>query len=403
MMRDETEKKVQRWEEQRWLLDHIVKVVGLDWDQGRTRRILGNCGSAVGGDLRAIGQRVNKFNDIGREFARAARRRQESGEKAEKAGYFVTARENYFIAAQLYCHAEWPLFEDDNAQKIAWEEAKDHCFDKYIAYADHKIERVEIPFEGKSLSAFLHLPIGVQGKVAAVLAIPGMDSAKEEGSLYGDTLLERGLAVLRLDGPGQGTSNLRKIRVTATNYAEAGKAALELLVRRPEIDAEKIAIFGVSMGSYWGTLVGATAGNRVKACAVSNVCLEPGMNSIFEKASPTFKLNYMYMSGYQDEESFNRFASTLDAREAASRITCPYLVLAGEDDELCPLEHVYRHVERIPTAKTLIVCEGEKHSIANPAPRTYVADWLKDRLEGKPARSEKIYVKLSGEEVVTPL
>ncbi|MBI3015493.1 MAG: alpha/beta hydrolase [Candidatus Tectomicrobia bacterium] len=403
MMRDDTEKKVQRWQEQRWLLDHIVNVVGLDWDQGRTRRILANCGAAVGGDLRAIGQRVKKFNDIGREFARGGQRRQEMGEKAEREGYLVTARENYFIAAQLFCHAQWPLFEDDNPQKMAWEEDKDHCYDKYIAYADHRIERVEVPFEGKSLSGLLHLPREVQGKVPAILGIPGMDSVKEEGSLYGDSFLERGLAVLRLDGPGQGTSNLRKIRVTATNYAEAGTAALELLARRPEVDPERIAIFGVSMGSYWGTLVGAAAGNRVRAIAVANICLEPGMNSLFEKASPTFKLNYMYMTGYQDEEEFNRFARTLDAREAASRITTPYLVLAGEDDELCPIEHVYRHVEGISVPKTLIVCEGEKHSIANPHPRTYVADWLKDRMEGKPARSEKIYVKLSGEEVVTPL
>lgn len=403
MMRDETERRMRRWQEQRWLLDGMIQTVGLDWDQGRTRRILSNCGPAVGGDLRAIAQRVRKFNDIGREFARAARRRQELGEKAERQGYRVTARENYFIAAQLYCHAEWPLFEDDNPRKIAWEAAKDSCYDRYIALADHPVERVEIPFGEKSIAGLLHFPPGARGKLPAVLAIPGMDSVKEEGALYGDHFLERGMAVLRIDGPGQGTSNMRKIRVTATNYGEAGKAALESLARRPEVDSSRLAIFGVSMGSYWGTLVGAAAGDLIRACAVSNVCLEPGMNSIFERASITFKLNYMYMSGYDDEAGFDRFARTLDAREAAARVTCPYLVVAGEDDELCPVEHVYRHLDKVRAPKKLLVFEGEKHSIGNPMARPYLADWIKDRLEGKEMKSEKVYVKLSGEEVVTPL
>jgi len=54
-----------------------------------------------------------------------------------------------------------------------------------------------------------------------------MDSVKEDMPLYGDALLERGIATLRLDGPGQGESNLRKIRVTENNYEVAGKNAVD--------------------------------------------------------------------------------------------------------------------------------------------------------------------------------
>ena len=43
-MRAKTEKKTRRWQEQRWLLDQVIKVSGLDWDQGRTGKILRNCG-----------------------------------------------------------------------------------------------------------------------------------------------------------------------------------------------------------------------------------------------------------------------------------------------------------------------------------------------------------------------
>ena len=39
-MRVETERKMKRWREQRWLLDQVIQTRGLDWDQGRTGKIL---------------------------------------------------------------------------------------------------------------------------------------------------------------------------------------------------------------------------------------------------------------------------------------------------------------------------------------------------------------------------
>ena len=33
-MRLETERKVRRWREQRWLLDQVIQTRGIDWDQG---------------------------------------------------------------------------------------------------------------------------------------------------------------------------------------------------------------------------------------------------------------------------------------------------------------------------------------------------------------------------------
>ena len=65
-----------------------------------------------------------------------------------------------------------------------------------------------------------------------------------------------------------------------------------------------------SMGSCWAPRVVAEEG-RFENCAVSGVCMEPGQYAIFNMSSPTFKLNYMYMSGYDDEAAFDEFAKTL--------------------------------------------------------------------------------------------
>ena len=151
---------------------------------------------------------------------------------------------------------------------------------------------------------------------------------------------------------------------------------------------------GSSMGSYWGPRGPRRA--ALQACAVNGVS---SSGQIFTTASPTFKMNYMYMSGYDDEAAFDEFAKTLTLKRVASKIACPYLIIAGEDDELCPIEFVYDFMEEVRGPKVLVVYEGEKHSIKNPRSRTLIVDWLADRLRGKPLKAEKIFVPLSGKEV----
>jgi dipeptidyl aminopeptidase/acylaminoacyl peptidase len=401
-MRVETERKMKRWREQRWLLDQVIQTRGIDWDQGRSGKILRNCGPSVEAELREIGRRVQKFTDIPREFSRAAERREALAREAETAGHNVEAREHYYVAATFYTNAMWAIYEDNNPKRIAWGEKKRACYDKFIQFARRPIERVELPYGGKAIAALLHLPPGTKAgeKVPCVLYIPGMDGVKEDNPLHNDPFLERGVAVLAIDGPGQGETRARGIKCTASNYEDAGKLACDYLVKRPEIDANRLAIMGSSMGSYWGPRV-AAAEPRFKACAVSGVCVEPGQYTIFNTASPTFKLNYMYMSGYDDETAFDEFAKTLTLTRIASKITCPYLIVAGEDDELCPIEFVYDLIEEIRGPKVLVVYEGEKHSIRNPRSRTLIVDWLADRLAGKPFKPEKIYVELSGKEIHT--
>jgi dipeptidyl aminopeptidase/acylaminoacyl peptidase len=224
-----------------------------------------------------------------------------------------------------------------------------------------------------------------------------MDGVKEDNPMHNDPLLERGIAVLAIDGPGQGETRNRGIKCTASNYEDAGKLACDFLVNRLEIDPDRLAIMGSSMGSYWGPRVAAVE-PRFKACAVSGVNVEPGQNTIFNSASPTFKLNYMYMAGYDDESAFDEFAKTLTLKDVAPKIRCPYLIVAGEDDDLCPIEFVHQFMNAIPGLRVLVVYEGEKHSIRNPRARTLLVDWLADRLAGKPFKSEKIYVEMSGKE-----
>ena len=88
-----------RWTEQRWLLDNIIRAVGVDWDQPRTISYNAPCGPEANADFAAIRERVKKYADIAPAFAATARRREAKAQTAEEAGERVTARQNYFMAA----------------------------------------------------------------------------------------------------------------------------------------------------------------------------------------------------------------------------------------------------------------------------------------------------------------
>ena len=105
-----------------------------------------------------------------------------------------------------------------------------------------------------------------------------------------------------IDGPGQGISNMRKIRVTENNYERTVSAVVDYLVTREEIEAEKIGVFGISMGSYWAPLA-AAMDDRIKACAGGSATFSD-KHVIFGEASPRFKQIFMYMAGYTEEDAF---------------------------------------------------------------------------------------------------
>lgn len=408
MTKAQTPITTRRWTEQRWLLDNIIRSVGIDWDQPRTISYNTPCGPEANADFAGIRERVKKYADISPAFETAARRREAKARAAEEAGELVTARNNYFYAAILFAASQWP--HDENSDKnISLNAAKRECYSRYARHADHHVEAAWIPFQGKALPGWLHLPPGYAGgKLPAVWSIPGMDGFKEANvALYGDRWLTRGIAVLALEGPGQYESAVNGISVSVPNWIEAAKAVMDWMVARPELDPQRIAVTGNSFGSFFGTLAAAHE-SRFRACAVSATCLEPTCHTIFEEASPTFKHRFMYMSGYTDEQQFNEFCKTLTWEGHAENIRVPYLCIAGEADELSPIEHAERLMATLQCPKQLVVYQDSRHSVGNvpsahlgPHPQTLVADWMQARLNAKAFASERWYVESSGRVVKT--
>lgn len=398
-----------RWVEQRWLLDNVIRSVGIDWDQMRTATCSSPCGPESNADFAALRNRIQKLDDFSPAFEATARRREALARAHEAAGETVSARNNYFMAAIHWGAAQWPIDRNDDTN-LFYNQRKRECYTNFAKLADRKVEPAWIPFQGKALPGWLHLPPDYrEGRIPAVVSVPGMDGFKETSVwLAGDRWLSRGIAVLALEGPGQYESSILGFDVGMDNWIEAGHAAMDWMRARPEIDAERIALSGSSFGSFFGTIAVANE-PRFFACAVANTCLEPGCRTIFEDASPTFKKRFMYMSGYSDEDAFDEFCKTLTWEGHVDRLRVPYLCLSGEADELSPIAHVERFMRQVPSPKRLVVYKDSRHGIGNvpsanlgPWPAGLVADWMQARFAGKPFPSERWYVDASGGVTRTP-
>jgi pimeloyl-ACP methyl ester carboxylesterase len=211
------------------------------------------------------------------------------------------------------------------------------------------------------------------------------------------------MAVLAIDGPGQYEAPLIGLYFSVERWMAAGKPLIEWLSRRPEIDPARIGASGTSFGTFFGTILTAYE-PRIRALAAMSVCHEPGCHTIFEEASPTFKKRFMYMSGMTDEDAFDRFRKSITWEGHADKIAAPVLIVAGEAEELSPVEHSERLARSVRGPRQMVVYQESRHSVGNvpaanlgPFPPVLVADWLADRLAGKPFASEHWFVRSNGQ------
>ena len=363
---------------QQWIFDYLIKATGASahWEY------------AAG----TFPAEVKQWDMICKVVSKHAARQEEFGRRAAEAGHFKTAWEAYTRATAHYYDAQHTICEDGHPEKIRLYERLLHCHEKVRKYCEYTIEKIEIPWGDKTIPALLHLVPGGK-KAPCVLQIPGMDQNKEtfpnnRGSFILNPFMKRGMHVLSIDGPGQGESYMRKIWVRPNNHNEAAKAAIDYLMTRPEIDGDKIGLYGISMGTYWASHI-AAFDPRIKATAAIMGCFMMDRHPIFEEASPRFRLTYKYMAGIEDDDEFDELVvNKMSLKGIGKNIKSPFLMLAGEFDPLNPLEEADAFFNEIAGPKEMWVMEDDYHG-AYPAgfseipPAHIMADWLKDKLEGK--------------------
>jgi predicted esterase len=107
-----------------------------------------------------------------------------------------------------------------------------------------------------------------------IFAVSGLDSRKETVADSYSQILQHGVGIFVLDGPGTGQAPI-KVSQTAERML---RAALDYLVTRPEVDSKRIIFSGVSFGAYWATKMGILEKDRL----LGSVAQSPPVHHTFQ-------------------------------------------------------------------------------------------------------------------------
>lgn len=325
-------------------------------------------------DLESTLSRVKEWDGWCRAWCETAGSHEERAEKALREDRSLTSAQYNLRAASCY-HFAQNLFYEDLDQKARAQHRKIETFRKGALALCPSPRPVQIPFEGITMAANLRIPPSAE-KIPGVILIPGSDASKEEIFPREQYFLDRGLATLSLDGPGQGETWF-KMRMRL-DYEKAISAAIDYLQAQSEIDANRIGLWG---GSFAGYLVvrAAAFDKRIRAC-VENC--GPFDVSYYRWDDLLRLRRFNYLWGTSNAEEAGKISKQLTLAGIIEKVECPLLVIHGKTDVVTPYEEGVKIYERAKCPKEILLFDDGNHVCHNlhHIVRPITADWMRLKL-----------------------
>jgi dipeptidyl aminopeptidase/acylaminoacyl peptidase len=300
---------------------------------------------------------------------------EEIGRQALADGYNISAAGHLTRAALCYHFGKF-MFVHDLAQMKAAHAKTVECRNLALPHLNPPGERVAIPFQGKTLYGVLRKPAGVARPPVVILCV-GLDSTKEEMDFYETLLLDRGMAPLPFDGPGQGEAEYT-IPIRG-DFEVPVKAVVDFVETRQDLDASRIGVMGVSLGGYYAARAAAFE-KRLKACV--SLSGPYSWVEVFDARNELSREAFKVRSHAKTMEEARAVAQTLTLAGAAKNITCPLYVVGGELDHLTPPHNAERIAAEATGPTILNIVKGGNHVVNNRRYmyQTQMADWLAQQL-----------------------
>ncbi|MGZ3353212.1 MAG: alpha/beta hydrolase family protein, partial [Xanthobacteraceae bacterium] len=269
-------------------------------------------------DLRALMPRVTQWQDWCRLWSELGSRHEALGEEAKAQGCRRTAAEAWVRAAICY-HYGKHLFADHPEEFRGAHDAMLRCYSAAAAHLDPPIERVEFPYKGVAMPGWLRKPRG-GGRPPVAIILPGLDACKEELHAWAESFVDRGVAALTLDGPGQGETSFH-LPVTH-DWGPAIGAVIDVLERRDDVDGSRVGVVGQSLGALYAPL--AAAGEpRLKACIAN--CGPFDWGTVLPKMPKVSQEVFRVRSHSRTIEECHERGKALTLEGRAQNIRCPLL------------------------------------------------------------------------------
>ena len=332
-------------------------------------------------------------------WARMADKLCELAVEDEAAGRALSAGEKYSRAATYYLTAE-RLQAHGAPGRTALYGRFLEVFAQGLQLGRENCVRVEIPYEGKHLSALYVRAEGVSGSAPILVQVNGLDSTKEMKYRVGlpSWLACRGVSSLIVDQPGTGEA-LRLHGLTARFDSEHWASRIvDWLEQQPEVDSRRIGLEGVSLGGYYCPR--AVAFEPRFACGVvwgaNHDWRDVQKKRLAKEGSfpvPHYWEHVRWVWGAKDMDDFMRIAEQVHLDGVLDRIRVPFLVTHGEKDSQIPLQWAHRTYEQLvnsPKRELKVFTEregGVQHSSFDNSINAghYIADWVAENLGGHTA------------------
>jgi dienelactone hydrolase len=295
--------------------------------------------------------------------------------RALEHGHRRSAGEAYVRAAVSYHFSKFVWVLDPALNRRNTEAAVQALYNAH-ALLDPTAERVEAPLpDGGAVVANLRRPAG-DDPAPLVVLIPGLDSTKEEFFHWESVFLDRGMATLSLDGPGQGETGFAlHIR---PDYEVAVAAILDAVAGRFDLDGDRVGAVGVSLGGHY---VVRAAAFEPRLKAIAGVSGPFAFGAHWDAMPELTRETVAHHSGAADALQARRRATELDLAGVAERVTQPCLVITGRLDRVIAWQDTRRIAEAVPGAEWVLHEDGSH--VCNNIPYKYrpqVADWMRERL-----------------------
>ena len=203
-------------------------------------------------------------------------------ESARAAGRVETARAAFFRASNYHRNAGVLLMGTPIDPRLrSSNAAQTTAFRQGAALLAAPPEVVAIPFEGTTLPGYHFRAAGAGPRPTAIL-LGGYDGTAEELYFFnGVAALARGYDVLAFDGPGQGAALIQQGLVLRADYGPVVGAVVDFLLERPDVDPDRLALIGLSLGGFLAPRAAATSRGspRASPTAARSTCSRARWNA----------------------------------------------------------------------------------------------------------------------------